>query len=116
MIQGDPLSACPNRQFPTLSIPGLLDSWAALSNPCPNTCMPSRAAVCTIFMMVFGMTRRGRKPTALMVDMLTTQPSYMISDVDSDISPYTPPPSEEKNTVQPYCFIIIIVQCLPLTF
>ena len=34
MIPGDLLSACPHRQFHTL--PGLLDSRAALSNSYPN--------------------------------------------------------------------------------
>ena len=53
-------SACPHRQFHTL--PGLLDCWAALSNSNPNACVPSREAVCTIFMMVFGMTRPGLEP------------------------------------------------------
>ena len=38
MIPGDLLSAFPHRQFHTL--PGLLDSWAALSNSYPNACMP----------------------------------------------------------------------------
>ena len=38
MIPGDLLSACPHRQFHTL--PGLLDSWAALPNSNPNACMP----------------------------------------------------------------------------
>ena len=38
MIPGDPLSAFPHRQFHTL--PGLLDSWAALPNSYPNACMP----------------------------------------------------------------------------
>ena len=38
MIQGDLLSAFPHRQFHTL--PGLLDSWAALPNSYPNACMP----------------------------------------------------------------------------
>ena len=38
MIPGDLLSACPHRQFHTL--PGLLDSWAALPNSYPNACMP----------------------------------------------------------------------------
>ena len=38
MIPGDLLSAFPHRQFHTL--PGLLDSWAALPNPNPNACMP----------------------------------------------------------------------------
>ena len=62
MIPGDLLSACPHRQFHTL--PGLLDSWAALPNSNPNACMPCREAVCTIFMMVFGMTRpRGELTT-----------------------------------------------------
>ena len=38
MIPGDLLSAFPHRQFHTL--PGLLDSWAALPNSDPNACMP----------------------------------------------------------------------------
>ena len=38
MITGDLLSAFPHRQFHTL--PGLLDSWAALPNANPNACMP----------------------------------------------------------------------------
>ena len=38
MIPGDLLSAFPHRQFHTL--PGLLDSLAALPNSNPNACMP----------------------------------------------------------------------------
>ena len=38
MILGDLLSAFPHGQFHTL--PGLLDSWAALPNSNPNACMP----------------------------------------------------------------------------
>ena len=38
MIPGILLSAFPHRQFHTL--PGLLDSWAALPNSNPNACMP----------------------------------------------------------------------------
>ena len=38
MIPGDVLSAFPHRQFHTL--PGLLDSWAALPNSNPNACIP----------------------------------------------------------------------------
>ena len=52
MIPGDLLSAFPHRQFHTL--PGLLDSWAALPNSYPNACMPMQGGS---FMMVFGMTR-----------------------------------------------------------
>ena len=40
MIPGDILSACPHRQFHTL--PGLLDSRAALSNSYPNEYMPMK--------------------------------------------------------------------------
>ena len=40
MIPGDLLSAFPHRQFHTL--PGLLDSWAALPNSNPNACMPTQ--------------------------------------------------------------------------
>ena len=57
LITGDLLCACPHRQFHTL--PGLLDSRAALSNSYPNACVPIREAVRTIFMMVFDMTWPG---------------------------------------------------------
>ena len=40
MIPGDLLSAFPHRQFHTL--PGLLDSWAALPNSNPNACVPMK--------------------------------------------------------------------------
>ena len=38
LIPGDLLSACPHRQFHTL--PGRLDSRAALPNSNPNACVP----------------------------------------------------------------------------
>ena len=47
LIQGDLLSAC----------------CSALSKSYPNAYMQCREAVCTIFKMVFGMTRPGSKPT-----------------------------------------------------
>ena len=55
------LSACLHRQFHTL--PGLLDSQAVLTNSYPKMCVPSTEAVCTIILMVFGMTWLGREPT-----------------------------------------------------
>ena len=42
MIPGDLLSACPHRQFHTL--PGLLDSWAALPNSYPNALLAMQGA------------------------------------------------------------------------
>ena len=47
-------------QFHTL--PGLLDSRAALSNFYPKACLPCREAVLFHFMMVFGMTQPGHEP------------------------------------------------------
>ena len=44
------------------TLPDLLDSQAALSNSYPNACVPSKEAICAIFMMVFGMTWLGREP------------------------------------------------------
>ena len=41
--------------------PAFLGDRAALSNCYPNACVPSREAVCTIF-MVFGMICSGREP------------------------------------------------------
>ena len=58
LIPGDFLSACPHRQFHTL--PDLLDSRAALPNSYPNALRAMQGGIlCTIFMMVFGMTRPG---------------------------------------------------------
>ena len=47
LIPGYLLSACPHRQFHTL--PGILDSRAALPNSNPNPNVPCREAVCTTF-------------------------------------------------------------------
>ena len=47
---------------------GLLTSRAALPNSYPDARVPSREAVCTIFMMVFGMTRPRREPTTYCVN------------------------------------------------
>ena len=55
MIPGDLLSAFPSRQFHTL--PGLLNSWAALPNSNPNALHAYTLHAYTIFMMVFGVTR-----------------------------------------------------------
>ena len=60
LIPGDLYAACPNRQFHTL--PSRLHSRVALPNSYPNVCVPSREAVCNIFMMVFGMTWAGVFP------------------------------------------------------
>ena len=60
MIPGDMYSACPYGQFFTL--PGLLDSWAALQNSYPKAYVPSREAICIFFLLIFGMTRSGREP------------------------------------------------------
>ena len=56
------LSACPHRQFHTL--PDLLHNQSALSNSYPNACMLSRDAVCTVFVVVFGMTQLVCEPTS----------------------------------------------------
>ena len=92
LVPADLLSACPHRQFHTL--PGLLDSQTALSNSYPNACIPSMETVCTIFMMVFGMTRpgcesmtshmRGRNANHLAIPMrcnLTTGIVYTVFDL-----------------------------------
>ena len=50
LISGDLLSAYPHRQF--LTLPGILDSRSALSNSYPNANVPSREAVCIIFMIL----------------------------------------------------------------
>ena len=65
LILGDLLSTGHYRQFHTL--PSLLDNQAGQSNSYPNTCVQCREAVCTIFIMVFGITRLGREPTTYCV-------------------------------------------------
>ena len=72
MIPGYLLNAFPHRQFNTL--PGLLDSWAALPNSNPNACVPLQGGILYHFMMVFGMTRpRGElKTTVREADTLPT--------------------------------------------
>ena len=61
MIPGDLLSACPHRQFHTL--PGLLNSWAALSNSLPNACVPMQGGSLYHFYDGLGMTQLRREPT-----------------------------------------------------
>ena len=60
LIPGNLLSACPCRQFHRL--PSLLDSPAVLSNSYPRAYVPNREAVCSIFMMVFGVIWLGHVP------------------------------------------------------
>ena len=64
----DLYSAYPHRQLLAFT-----HSLVALPNSFPNACLPSRNAICTIFMMVFGMARPGAnpKPTALEANKLT---------------------------------------------
>ena len=50
-----------HRQF--YRLPGLSYSRAGLSNSYPNAFMPCGEAVCTIFMMLFGVTQRRLIPT-----------------------------------------------------
>ena len=60
MIPGDLSSAFPHKQFHTL--PGLLDSWAALPNSYPNACMPMQGG--SLYYFYDGMTRpRGELTT-----------------------------------------------------
>ena len=54
LTPGNLYSVCPHRQFHKL--PGRLHSWATMSNTYPYASIPSREAVCTTLMMVFGMT------------------------------------------------------------
>ena len=49
LIPGDFYSACLHKQLHTL--PGLLNSQAALPSSYPNACVPSREEPCSIFIM-----------------------------------------------------------------
>ena len=61
MIPGDLLSACPQRQFHTL--PGLLDSQAALSDSYPYALRVKQGGSMYHLMMVFDMARPGGELT-----------------------------------------------------
>ena len=68
MIPGNILSAFPHRQFHTL--PGLLDSWAALPNSYPNTCMPIQGGF-----VPFYDGEANSRPTVREADTLPTDPT-----------------------------------------
>ena len=76
MIPGDLLSAFPHRQFHTL--PGLLDSWAALPNSNPNACVPMQGG--SLYHFYDGLwydpaERRNSRPTVREADTLPTEPT-----------------------------------------
>ena len=80
MIQGDLLSACPHRRFHTLiiSLLGLLDSRAALSNSYPNACMPMQGGSLYHFCDGFWYDPAGPRTYDLLCerqDTLTTEPT-----------------------------------------
>ena len=78
------LSACPHRQFHTL--PGLLDSWAALPNSNPNACVSMQE--CSLYHFYEGLwydpagrrtpdllCEANSRPTVREADTLTTEPT-----------------------------------------
>ena len=78
MIPGDLLSAFPHRQFHTL--PGLLDSWAALPNFNPNACMPMQGG--SLYHFYDGLWydpaesyEANSRPTVREADTLPTEPA-----------------------------------------
>ena len=72
MIPGDLLSACPHRQFHTL--PGLLDSWAALPNSNHNACIPMQEGSLYHFYDGLWYDPAERRPTVREADTLPTEP------------------------------------------
>ena len=76
MIPGDLLSAFPHRQFHTL--PGLLDSWAALPNSNPNACVPMQGGSLHHFYdgrWYDPAERANSRPTVREADTLPTEPT-----------------------------------------
>ena len=73
MIPGDLLSAFPHRQFQTL--PGLLDSWAALPNSNPNACMPMQGGSLYHFYDGLWYGPANSRPTVREADTLPTEPT-----------------------------------------
>ena len=70
MIPGDLLSAFPHRQFHTL--PGLLDSWAALPNSYPNALRAMQGG--SLYHFYDGLWYEAR-PTVREMDTLPTEPT-----------------------------------------
>ena len=75
MIPRDLLSACPHRQFHTL--PGLLDSWAALPNSNPNACMPMQGGSLYHFYdgLWYDPAEANSRPIVRKADTLPTEPT-----------------------------------------
>ena len=75
MIPGDLLSAFPHRQFHTL--PGLLDSWAALPNSYPNACMPMQGGSLYHFYdgLWYDPAEANSRPTVREADTLPIEPT-----------------------------------------
>ena len=74
MIPGDLLSAFPHRQFHTL--PGLLDSWAALPSSYPNACVTMQGGSLYHFYDGLWYGREANsQPTVREADTLPTEPT-----------------------------------------
>ena len=74
LIPGHLLSACPHRQFHTL--PGFLDSWAALPNSYPNALRAGRQFVSFVWRSLVRPSRDANpRPTVWKADMITTKPT-----------------------------------------
>ena len=90
MIPGDLLNAFPHSQFHTL--PGLLDSWAALPNPNPNACMPMQGGSLYHFYDGLWYDPAERQTHDLPCERRTryrlSQPDT-VSRMESTLSPYT---------------------------
>ena len=77
LIQGDLYSAFPHGHFHQLP------SQVALSKSYPNAWVPSREAVCTIFMMVFDMTLKNVSVKSITDDIQITEYSNCVEKFNS---------------------------------
>ena len=101
MIPGDLLSACPHRQFHTL--PGLLDSRAALPNSNPNACMPMQGGSLYHFYDGLWYDPAERRTHDLPCERRTR---YRLSQPDTVFGRYSNVPRE--NRLCKYCNLNVV--------
>ena len=108
MIPGDLLSAFPHRQFYTL--PGLLDSWAALPNSNPNACVPMQGGSLHHFYDGLWYDPAERRTH----DLPCERTRYRLSQPDTVLSKeqnsrrLIPPSSNGLYKVE--CFILVVLE------
>ena len=100
MIPGDILSAFPHRQFHTL--PGLLDSWAALPNSNPNACVPMQGGSLYHFYDGLWYDPAERRTHDLPCERRTR---YRLSQPETALNPILPEYNNDRSLLAPFQII-----------